>query len=123
MRAVLFGSKSRVSPAIFTENEVVKRTILCVLMAASCLAKDPKATRRPVCKAPIHGQFWPDAANTDGHAARQLAKCGALEICTHSGWKYKWQSVAVTVRQLGKAPQEPTAECAAVMEEFGVKDR
>jgi hypothetical protein len=123
LRAVLFAWQSCVSREIFTENEVVKRIILCLVMAAGCLAKDPEAVRKPACKAPIHGQFWPDAANTDGRAAQQLAKCGALEICAHAGWKYKWQSVAVNVRQLGKAPQEPTAACAAVMEEFGGKDR
>lgn len=101
----------------------MNRIILCVLMAANCLAKEPEPTPKPACKAPIHGQFWPDAANSDGNAARKLAKCGALEVCTHTGWKYKWQSVTVNVRQLGKTPQDPTPACAAVMEEFGGKDR
>jgi hypothetical protein len=40
-------------------------------------------------------------------------------MCTATTWRYKWEPVVVNVRQLGKAPQEPTAACAAVMEEFG----
>jgi hypothetical protein len=40
-------------------------------------------------------------------------------MCTATPWRYKWQPVVVNVRQLGKTPQEPTAACVAVMEEFG----
>jgi hypothetical protein len=96
----------------------VKRIILCVAMAASVLAKDQEPSRRPACKAAIHGQFWPEAANTNSKAARQLAQCGALEICANTRWRYKWQPVTVNVRQLGKSPQEPSAACAAVIEEY-----
>jgi hypothetical protein len=92
-------------------------------MVAGCLAKEPEAIQKPACKAPIHGQFWPQAANTDVTAARKLAQCGALEICTRTAFRYKWQPVTVNVRQLGKTPQEPTPACAAIMEEFGGKDR
>ena len=102
----------------------VKRITLCLLMAVGVLAKDQEPAKpRPACKASIHGQFWPDAANSDLKAARQLAQCGALEICTTTGWRYKWQPVTVNVRQMGKTPQEPTAACAAVMEQFGAKER
>ena len=102
----------------------MKRTILCMLLAASGLAKDQEpAVQKPACKAAIHGHFWPDAANTDGNAARKLAQCGSLEICATTGWRYKWQPVTVNVRQLGKAPQEVTPACVSVMEEFGGASR
>jgi hypothetical protein len=48
-----------------------------------------------------------------------LAQCGSLEVCTAGAWKYRWRPVTVNVRQLGKKPQQPTAECVAVMAEFG----
>jgi len=97
----------------------MKRIVLCMLVAASGIAKEQEApVQRPACKAAIHGHFWPDAANTDVGAARKLAQCGALEICTTTGWRYKWQPVTVNVRQLGKAPQDPTPACASVIEEF-----
>ena len=69
--------------------------------------------------AAIHGRFWPEAANTDSDAARKLAQCGLLEICTRTTFRYKWQPVTVNVRQLGKSPQEPTPGCATIMEEVG----
>jgi hypothetical protein len=98
----------------------MKRIMLCVLVAVCGIAKeqDPNI-QRPACKASIHGHFWPEAANTDVKAAHKLAQCGALEICTATGWRYKWKPVTVNVRQLGKAPQEPTSACASVMEEYG----
>jgi hypothetical protein len=99
----------------------MKRIILCVLVAASGLAKEPDAIQKPACKAALHGKFWPDAANTDVKAAGRLAQCGALEICTTTGWRYKWQPVTVNVRQLGKSPQDPTPACVRVMEEYGEK--
>jgi len=71
----------------------------------------------------LHGRFWPDAANDDVRAARRLAQCGVLDICTDTGRRYKWRPVAVNVRQLGKTPQAPTPACAAVMDEFGGNGR
>jgi hypothetical protein len=98
----------------------MKRIVLCVLVAATALAKDQETNiQRPACKAAIRGHFWPDAANTDVIAARRLAQCGSLDICTATAWRYKWKPVTVNVRQLGKAPQDPTPACASVMEEFG----
>ena len=92
---------------------------LSALLVTSGLANRSEVPRKPACRAAIHGQFWPQAANTDPKAARKLSQCGALEMCTATTWRYKWEPVVVNVRQLGKAPQEPTAACAAVMEEFG----
>ncbi len=101
----------------------MKRTILCLLVAASGLAKEQETIAKPVCMAAIHGRFWPDAANSDGRTARKLAQCGLLEMCSKTMWSYKWKAVTVNVRQLGKEPQEPTPACAAVMEEFSGQDR
>ncbi len=95
------------------------RILLCVLVAASGLAKEQEpASQKPSCKAAIHGHFWPEVANTDANAARKLAQCGTLEICTSRGWRYKWQPVTVNVGRLGKAPQELTPACASIIEEF-----
>jgi hypothetical protein len=94
-------------------------TVLCVLLAAGALTKESKPIEKPACSAAIHGRFWPAAANTDYEAARKLAQCGALDICTNTGRRYKWRPVTVNVRQLGTTPQEPTAACVAVMAEFG----
>jgi hypothetical protein len=97
----------------------VNGIILCVVLAASGLTNQPEASRKPACKAAIRGQFWPVAANSDSGAARKLSQCGALELCTATVWRYKWQPVAVNVRQLGKTPQQPTPACAALLEEYG----
>jgi hypothetical protein len=102
----------------------MKRIILCVLVAASGLAKEQESVaQKPACRAAIHGHFWPETANTDTNAARKLAQCGTLEICTTTGWRYKWQPVTVNVRQLGKAQQELTPACASVMEQLGGASR
>lgn len=95
----------------------MKWSVLCLLVAATGLAGEQEpAALRPACRASTRGHFWPDAANSDPAAARKLAQCGTLEICTVSGWRYKWKPVTVNVRQLGKAPQELTPACASVRE-------
>ena len=99
----------------------MKRIILCLLLSAGGLANTPQSPGKPACRAAIRGQFWPDAANNDSKAAVQLAQCGALEMCTSTAWRYKWQPVAVNVRQMGKTPQPPTAACAAIITEFGAR--
>jgi len=93
-------------------------TLIAALLAAGGLPREIKPMDRPACSAALHGRFWPDAANTDMRAARKLAQCGVLEICTENGRRFKWKPVTVNVRQLGKTPQEPTAACAAVIDEF-----
>src|SRR5271165_980173 len=97
-------------------------TILCMVMAAGSLANRPQEFRKPNCTTAIHGRFWPEAANSDSRAARRLAQCGALEMCSGK-WRLKWKPVAVNIRQLGKDPQEPTAACVAVMAEYGEASR
>ena len=92
---------------------------MSLLLAARAIALGSTPPERPVCSAEIHGSFWPEAANRNGRAARELSHCGALEICTSKGRRYRWQAVTVNVRQLGKMPQQPTAACAAVITEFG----
>jgi hypothetical protein len=95
--------------------------LVAALLAAGGVAKVPEAVEKPACGGALHGHYWPEAANTDMRAARKLAQCGALEICTDTGRRYRWKPVTVNVRQLGKTPQEPTPACAAVMAEFGGK--
>ena len=92
-------------------------------MAAGSLANQPPVSNKPACTADNHGQFWPDAANSDHTVADKLSRCGALEICSGHGRKYQWKLVAVNIRQLGKTPQEPTPECAAIAAEYGASQR
>ena len=89
---------------------MVKTLLLLVLLAAASAADDPK---KPACNSANGGRFWPDAANTDPALARRMARCGNLEICTFTGWRYKWQSATVNVRQLAKASPAPGCEVAA----------
>ena len=93
--------------------------VLSLLLSARAIALATKPPEKPVCRAQIHGRFWPGAANANGRAAQELAQCGALEMCTSRGRRYSWQPVTVNFRQLGKAPQEPTPACAALMQKYG----
>ena len=102
---------------------MVKRIILCVLVAASGLAEQPRLPKKPACNAAARGRFWPEVADSDPKLARKLSRCGSLEICTMSGWHYKWQLVMVNVRQLGKTPQDPSLECVALVAEATEKER
>jgi hypothetical protein len=102
---------------------LVKRIILCVLVAAVGLAEQPRVAGKPVCNASARGRLWPEAANGDPRTARKLLQCGSLEMCTLGTFRYKWRPVAVNVRQLGKTPQGPTAECAALMAPVAGRDR
>jgi hypothetical protein len=97
-------------------------TLIAAFLASAGFAKQAEIMDRPVCTVAIHGQFWPSAANADAGVARKLAQCGALEVCTRSGWKYKWKPFSVNVRQLGKTPQEPTPACAATIAAYQGRD-
>jgi len=103
---------------IFAENKPMHWILMAAMVTAGSLPRGSRPVERPVCSVQLHGKYWPDAANADMRAARKLAQCGALEICTDTGRRYKWKPVTVNVRQLGKTPQEPTAACAALVEEF-----
>ena len=92
-----------------------------MVIAATALANEPQASKKPACNAQLRGHFWPEAANSDPQLARKLSQCGELEICSMATWKYKWRPVAVNVRQLGKTPQQPTAACSALMAETDSK--
>jgi len=68
---------------------------------------------KPACNAKLQGHFWPEQANWDHEAARQLYQTGELEMCSMVIWKYRWEHISVNVRDLGKgrhtAPAESTA--------------
>jgi hypothetical protein len=104
------------------ENRHVKRIVFCTLLCAIGLAEQPQASKKPACNAAMRGRFWPDQANSNPQAVRELSRCGALDICTGGNWRYRWRPVTVNVRQLGKTPQEPTAACAAVIAQFGEQE-
>ena len=111
--------KRRCGRLFFADNRLVKRIILCGVLTAHALANQMPAPARPACNIASRGRFWPDAANTNPMAAVKLAQCGSLEVCTAGAWKYRRRPVTVDVRQLGKNPQQPTAECIAATVEFG----
>ena len=91
-------------------------------MAAVAMAEQQSLPARPACNAASRGRFWPVAANSDPKAMRQLSQCGSLEICSLGMWRYRWKPVAVNIRQMGKTPLEPTAECSALMTEMNQRD-
>jgi len=86
--------------------------LVAAFLVASGIPSHHQQARRPACNAASAGRFWPDQANSDPTAARKLSQCGALEICSASVWKYKWQPATVNIRQLGKSPLPPSPECA-----------
>lgn len=55
---------------------------------------------RPACNKANRARFWPDAANTDRAVLSRATQEGTLEMCTVSGWRYRWEPVAVTWKSL-----------------------
>lgn len=88
----------------------VRRILLILLLASACFGRD---AAKPACNADAAGRFYPEEANSSSAAARRLAQCGALEICTLSVWRYRWAPATVHVSQLGKRQGETAPACAA----------
>jgi hypothetical protein len=65
---------------------------------------------KPPCNAKIQGQFWPEQANWDREAARQLYQTGELEMCSMAVWKYRWEHISVNIRDLAKGRHSATSE-------------
>jgi hypothetical protein len=68
---------------------------------------------KPACNAKIQGQFWPEQANWDREAARQLYQTGELEMCSMAIWKYRWEHISINVRDLGKGRHSVASESRA----------
>jgi hypothetical protein len=68
---------------------------------------------KPACNAKIKGQFWPEQANRDREAARQLYQTGELEMCSMVVWKYRWEHISVNIRDLGKGRHTLASESKA----------
>jgi hypothetical protein len=64
---------------------------------------------KPVCNAQTRGQFWPDEANHDQEATRQLYQRGELEMCSKRSRKFEWQHLSVDVRDLLKRKPPSTS--------------
>ena len=73
------------------------KIILISLLAITCLAAD-----KPKCSAKIQSQFWPTEANADRIVRAVAARQGKLEMCSAYGWKYRWQSVTMSIEQYRK---------------------
>ena len=77
---------------------------LVVLMSATCFAGE---AGKPACNRSNRGRFWPESANSDPQSLRKFAREGKLEVCSQAIWKYRWESLTVTVQQLSKPTREP----------------
>lgn len=66
--------------------------------------------QKPVCNAKTQGQFWPAEANSSSGAARRLTQNGELEMCSQGVWRYKWEHLSVSVRDLAKSKDPGTPE-------------
>ena len=92
----------------------MKAVVLTLSLAAACWAGDPG---KAACNSHNTGQLWPDEANTDSGVARRTAQTGELEVCSFTGWRYKWKPVSVNYSRLSKGksgngtkPVKPAAE-------------
>jgi hypothetical protein len=83
--------------------------LLSLFGAMSFAGQDGK----PTCNAKLQGQFWPEQANWDREAARQLYQTGELEMCSMVIWKYRWEHISVNVRDLGKGRHTVASESRA----------
>ena len=88
----------------------MKIVSLIAFFGAICLAQD---AQKPVCNAKTQGQFWPAEANSGPDAVRRLTQSGEIEMCSQGVWRYKWEHLSVSVRDLAKgkdpAPQSKTS--------------
>jgi hypothetical protein len=73
--------------------------MLVLLFAAACTAGEPG---KAACNSHNTGRLRPEAANSDWSAARRTAQTGELEVCSFTGWRYKWKPVTVSVARLSK---------------------
>jgi hypothetical protein len=66
---------------------------------------------QPPCGKDELGRFWPDKADKNPVLAMQLARNGDLQVCSRSGWHYRWMQPAVRVDQLrSKRWKDPPIE-------------
>jgi hypothetical protein len=68
---------------------------------------------KPACNAKLQGHFWPEQANWDREAARQLYQTGELEMCSMAMWRYRWKHISVNVRDLAKGHHTGASESTA----------
>jgi hypothetical protein len=85
----------------------MKVAALIAFFAAICFSQD---AQKPVCNAKTRGQFWPPEANTSPDAARRLTQSGEIEMCSQGRWRYKWEHLSVTVRDLAKSKNPVIAQ-------------
>ena len=55
---------------------------------------------KPACVKQRAGEFWPAEANSSPKALHELARSGQLEVCSCKLWRYKWESLTVSVKAL-----------------------
>jgi len=81
------------------DNKIMRYMALIALSWVMCCAGQ---TRKPVCNASNHGQFWPVEANTSHDALRELYQRGELEMCSLVVWRHRWEHISVNVHDLAK---------------------
>ena len=90
------------------KDAAAKWMLMSVLCGWACFAEE---SARPACNARNNGQFWPEQANTNHAAARRAERCGELQICAPSQWRYRWQPLTVHISQLGKGSKREAPGC------------
>jgi len=86
----------------------VRSLLICAALLACvgvALAEQPRCNKDEL------GKFWPEEANKNPVLAMQLARNGDLQVCSRSGWHYRWMQPAVRVDQLrSKKWKDPPSE-------------
>src|SRR5262245_7739908 len=80
------------------------------LLSAICAAEQ---AQKPACNKANQGKLWPAEANVNTELARQSYQEGALEMCTLSVWKYRWERLSVNVHNLSKTKPRTGAAMSA----------
>jgi hypothetical protein len=73
---------------------------IALIFASASLLCLPSDEQKPVCDADTNGQFWPEAANHDSKLLKKFSRCGELEVCARTRYRYRWESITVRIDQL-----------------------
>lgn len=85
------------------------RLICSLLLLADLPGRGGELDKRPSCNADQLGRFWPASANDSRQSVYELSKTGELELCTRGIFRYRWEALTVSYKDLlGAAKQKST---------------
>ncbi len=76
----------------------MKSSLIAVLAVAGCFAQ---SAAQPACNAHSRGAVWPDAGTR--------APGVEVQVCSWSGWRYRWKPVTVDLNRLRNERRLPAA--------------